>query len=137
MIKRVGEKTDAIIHSQSKSSKRGAAKIHVSERRKGTIRWPRSGRFSDEVKVTAIELVVEQMAESNDWKTLATTLSKLVGVQKFQIHPEEGVLVLQVNQDQVNLRKIQYILRNYGYEIKPAYVSEPMEQKIPLPLKSV
>ena len=137
MIKKVGEKTDAIIHSQNKSAKRGATKIHVSERRKGTIRWPRSGRLSREVRVTAIELVVEEMAESNDWKTLATTLSKLVGVQKFQIHPKKGVLVLQFNQDQVNLRKIQYILRNYGYEIKPASGSEPMEQKIPLPLQSI
>jgi hypothetical protein len=136
MIEKVGKKTDAISHSQHESTERGSLNILVSERLRGTIKWPRSGRFSNEVKVTAIELMVEEMIGSNDWTTLATTLPKLVGVQKFQIHPTEGMMVLQFNQEQVNLRKIQYILRNYGYEIKPTPASE-REQKIPLPLKSI
>lgn len=136
-IEKIGKKRDSISSSQHESTERGSLNVFVSERLRGTIRWPRSERSSNEVRVTEIELMVEEMTDSNDWTTLATTFSKLVGIQEFQIHPKEGMMVLQFNQDQVNLTKIQHILRNYGYKITPVSPSEHTERKTPRPLKSI
>lgn len=136
-IEKIRKAPNVISRSQHEIGECGSLQTRRSERLRGAIRWPRSERFSNEVNITVIELMVEEMTGSNDWTALATTLSKLVGLQKFQIHPQEGVIVIQFNQDQVNLTKIQHILRNYGYKLRPVSPSERMEQEIPLPLKSV
>jgi hypothetical protein len=136
-IEKIRKAPNDISGSQHKIGERGSLQTRRSERLRGTIRWPRSERFSNEVNITVIELMVEEMADGNDWTLLATTFSKLVGLQKFQIHPQEGIIIIQFNQDQVNLTKIQHILRNYGFKLRPVSPSERMEQQIPLPLKSV
>ncbi len=102
-----------------------------------TIRWPRYGRLGDEERVTAIELMVKEITENNDWNILATTLSKIIGIRKFQIHPKEGMLKLRFNQEQLNLAKLKHILMNYGYDIGPGPASEHTEQKAIFPPKSI
>lgn len=137
MMEKIRKKTNVVSRSQHENEECGSLNTRRSKCLRGAIRWPHSERFSNEVNVTVIELMVEEMTGSNDWTALATTLSKLVGVHKFQIHPKEGIIVLQFNQDQVNLTKIQYILRNYGYHLRPVSPSERTGEKIPLLLKSV
>ncbi len=94
-----------------------------------TIRWPRYGRLGDEERVTTIELMVKEITENNDWNILATTLSKIIGVRKFQIHPKEGMIKLRFNQEQINLAKLKHILMNYGYDIGPGSASEHTDQE--------
>lgn len=102
-----------------------------------TIRWPRYGRLGDEERVTTIELMVKEITGNKDWNVLATTLSKIIGVRKFQIHPKEGMIELRFDQEQINLAKLQYVLMNYGYDIKPASASEHTDQKAVFPPKSI
>jgi hypothetical protein len=102
-----------------------------------TIRWPRYGRLGDEESVTTIELMVKEITENNDWNILATTLSKIIGVRKFQIHPKEGMVKLRFNQEQINLAKLKYVLMNHGYDIGPGPASEYTDQKAVFPPKSI
>ncbi|MFH1675237.1 MAG: hypothetical protein ABIF87_17675 [Pseudomonadota bacterium] len=102
-----------------------------------TIRWPRYGRLGDEDRVTTMELMIKEITENTDWSVLATTLSKIIGVRKFQIHPKEGMLELRFNQEQINLAKLQYVLMNHGYDIRPTSESEHTDQKTVLPPKSI
>lgn len=135
-IEKIRKKTNVISRSQQENGECGFLNTRPSERLRGTINWPRSERLSNEVNVIEIELMVEEMPGSNDWGVLSTMLSRLVGIHKFQIYPQEGIIVLQFNQYQVNLTKIQHILRNYGYKLRLVASSERTEQKTPLPLKS-
>lgn len=102
-----------------------------------TISWPRYGRLGDEERVTTIELMVKEITENNDWNILATTLSKIIGVRKFQIHPKEEMVKLRFNQEQITLAKLKYILMNHGYDIGPGPASGHTDQKAVFPPKSI
>lgn len=102
-----------------------------------TIRWPRYGRLGDEERVTAIELMVKEIIENNDWNVLASTLSKIIGIRRFQIHPKEGMIKLRFNQEQINFAKLKHILMNHGYDIGSGLASEHTEQKAIFPPKSI
>ena len=102
-----------------------------------TIKWPRYGRFGNEERVSTIELMVKEITENKNWNVLATTLSKIIGVRKFQIHPKEGMVKLRFNQEQINLAKLKHILMNHGYDIGPGSASEHTDQEAVFPTKSI
>ncbi len=133
MTEKASEKTKSTSSPQLKNTLNLVSPQHPTN----TIRWPRSKQFINGERVITIELMIKEITNSNDWTTLATTLAKIIGVRKFRIHPKEGMIKLRFNQEQINLTKLQYILTNHGYDIKPASASEHTKQEAVFPPKSI